>query len=1003
MKFRLPGLLLSLFLATGLPAQTELPSLGTPVIRNFSKEIYRGGTQNWGAVQDSSGLIWLANNQGLLEFDGQNWRNHPLPNRTIVRSVCTDRSGRLYAGGQGEVGLLAPDRRGAWQYRSLLEQLPAEERLFEDVWNLTLSREALYFRASGHIYRLPLDSGRAGEQLALPGDALFLGKLPHGGAGQPGGAGYAGVAGQPGSAGYAGGAERLLIQVQGMGLLEWGLDRDGNPRPGGAELIHPSTQNLGDITAIMPADGGKLLIATLKAGLFILDSLGLQPLPQADQDYLTRHRIYCALQMRDGRIALGTASGGLVLLSAKGELLARYTRRQGLLNNTVLALMEDQSGHLWLGLDNGISMLAASSPFSRFYPDGDLEGTAYAIKLVGRELYCGTNNGLYVMSLDEGPDARAFERIPGSEGQVWSLHVLGGQLLMGHHEGAFLVSERKLLKLGPQAGVWTFIPLEFNALGQPTRLLAGTYSGLFSLTWVEGWQYEGPVEGFGESARFIALDRQRNIWIAHPYRGAWRARLEGQRLEALRFLGKEQGLPSDLGIQLYAVWDDVVFSAEQGTWTFDAGSDRFVPHNMLDSMLGSQSRVQRLIASAGGDLWYAIGTEVGRIAIDDKGLYKVSRRVVFPELRAELVGGFEYIEDVPGDQVFFATDRGIVHYNPSTYNPAPEPRLLFRAIESYGRTDTLLYLGAGGTSGLTPPRLPSRNRALRFSFAALEYEYPERMRYSWQLQGFDADWSAWSEKTEKEFTNLKPGSYTFLVRTQDMHGRISEPAAYTFSIAAPWHASNLAYALYALALAISLGLLIVIPQRRFAQDKREMVSEQQRTIREQEERHRQMEAEREQEIMRLRTDKLQGELAHQNGQLATTTLHLVQKNALIVKLREDLEKLEKLSDPAERRKAIKQLMHILNDDERLDEDWDHFALHFDKVHADFLARLRDRFPNLTPKDHKLCAFLRMNLSSKEIAPLLYISTRGVEISRYRLRKKLGLDTEANLTEFLQGL
>jgi DNA-binding CsgD family transcriptional regulator len=124
---------------------------------------------------------------------------------------------------------------------------------------------------------------------------------------------------------------------------------------------------------------------------------------------------------------------------------------------------------------------------------------------------------------------------------------------------------------------------------------------------------------------------------------------------------------------------------------------------------------------------------------------------------------------------------------------------------------------------------------------------------------------------------------------------------------------------------------------------------------------------------------------------------------MIVRLREELEKLESSPNPEEWRQAVRQLLGILNNDERLDEDWEQFAMHFDKVHADFLARLRDRYPQLTPRDHKLCAFLRMNLSSKEIAPLLYISVRGVEISRYRLRKKLDLDAEANLTDFLLGI
>ena len=83
-----------------------------------------------------------------------------------------------------------------------------------------------------------------------------------------------------------------------------------------------------------------------------------------------------------------------------------------------------------------------------------------------------------------------------------------------------------------------------------------------------------------------------------------------------------------------------------------------------------------------------------------------------------------------------------------------------------------------------------------------------------------------------------------------------------------------------------------------------------------------------------------------------------------------------------------------------EEDWHLFEQHFDQVHENFLKRIKEIHPGLTPKDLKICAYLRMNLSSKEIAPLLNISVRGVEISRYRLRKKLGLERDDNLIEYL---
>ena len=87
-------------------------------------------------------------------------------------------------------------------------------------------------------------------------------------------------------------------------------------------------------------------------------------------------------------------------------------------------------------------------------------------------------------------------------------------------------------------------------------------------------------------------------------------------------------------------------------------------------------------------------------------------------------------------------------------------------------------------------------------------------------------------------------------------------------------------------------------------------------------------------------------------------------------------------------------------DERLDADWEQFARHFDQVHSHFLKKVRQHYPQLTVKDHRLCAYLRMNLSSKEMASLMNISVRSVEVARYRLRKKLALESEVNLVEFM---
>jgi DNA-binding CsgD family transcriptional regulator len=174
--------------------------------------------------------------------------------------------------------------------------------------------------------------------------------------------------------------------------------------------------------------------------------------------------------------------------------------------------------------------------------------------------------------------------------------------------------------------------------------------------------------------------------------------------------------------------------------------------------------------------------------------------------------------------------------------------------------------------------------------------------------------------------------------------------------------------------------------------------------------HRQKEAEhiREVELSKaalteIQNEKLEAEIKYKNQELALTTMHLVQKAEILLTVQEALNHIQEKSNSPAAKKEVQQLLNLINFDVNLDEDWEHFAHHFDKVHVDFLKHLREHFPQLSSNDYKLCAYLRMNLSTKEIAPLMNISVRGVEGSRYRLRKKLHLPNDANLTEFILNL
>eukprot|EP01035_Chromulina_nebulosa_P044413 gene44413-60146_t len=129
----------------------------------------------------------------------------------------------------------------------------------------------------------------------------------------------------------------------------------------------------------------------------------------------------------------------------------------------------------------------------------------------------------------------------------------------------------------------------------------------------------------------------------------------------------------------------------------------------------------------------------------------------------------------------------------------------------------------------------------------------------------------------------------------------------------------------------------------------------------------------EKEIVKLKNEKLEAEIAHKNTELASTAMHLVQKGELISRVKEDLTKQMRNVDPEKGIEDLKRMVKVLGEDERVDKDWENFAHHFDNVHSDFLASVKERHPNMTATELKLCAYLRMSLSSKEIAPLMNIS------------------------------
>lgn len=937
-----------------LAAQALQP--GLPFVQNYSKETYGAGTQNWAIAQDDQGRMFFANNDGLLEFNGNSWHLTPLPNRTILRSLVVAPNGRIFVGGQDELGYFLADAQGRWRFHSLKPRLPEAFRQFEDVWNLHLLGEELWASTRTAIFRIGPDTA---EAFPATGSYDLLANT----------------------------GATLWAFDSGRGLLRW----DGQAW----QLLPSSDQLVGSTVSSLVQVNGRYWIGTVYDGLFLLEEDNIRPMAVKIRDYLRDHRIHAITPLTATEVAIGTANHGLLVVDTLGNPRLQLQHRNGLQNNHVISLYVDRTGNLWCGLNNGIDFLETHSPFRRIMPDEELLSAGYSAAYVDNTWYFGTANGLYRHRLAQGRDPfpdRSYQLLAGSEGQVWGLQPTAQGLLMGHHEGTFQIEERSR-PLHTAFGYWDFLKLP----GHPDVLVGGSYEGL-ALFRRDGdqWRFWRMVPGLVESSRLLAVDPADRVWMAHPYRGVFSIDFsESLVAPTIHRYGAADGLPSDNANQVFRIFDEVCFGTVQGVYRFDAAKERFVPDSLLNTTIGRRGWIKLMKQDQQGNIWFALDEEVGYLTVQDQGLAREVACHWLPRLSRQLVAGHEFLLPVNRDYVIFGTDQGFISYQPEYAWQSQRPfSVLISQVWLLSPQDSLLFGGhfpapaAPAEPIIAPPELSSDQHSFRFQMAATRFGY-DRVTFRYFLEGFDDGWLSWTEKPEKEYTQLPPGSYTFWVQARDSYGQATEPLAYAFTILPPWYLSQTARVLYLLLLVAAIASLLLIPQQKFRKEKDKLKSDMRR-----------QDAARQQEIEALRTKSLQAEIQHNNQQLASATMHLVQKNEMLVKMKEELQQLEKELNETSSRKRVRSLVRMLNEEEQLDRDWEQFAYHFDQVHSDFLKRLGEAYPQLTPKDHRLCAYLRMNLSTKEIAPLMNISVRGVEISRYRLRKKLDLDHDENLNEFM---
>ena len=963
-------ILIAIFWIIGFfSANSQSKLAGLPRVTTFRTVDAAAGMHNWSLTQDSRGLLYVANNAGLLEFDGVTWRIHPVSNGTKVRSVAIDGKGRIYVGCQGDFGYFFPDARGELRYTSLADSLQPKFRNFDETWNVFVHGEDVYFCTFSRIYFYHagqfsiIDTGAMLELSFFVDNELYV-----------------------------------SVRNQGLAKVSSGQIR---PIPGGEKFESAS------VSSVIPL-GKALLISTFQHGVFVLRDGLVSPWKPELQEFLKKANVNCLVRLKSGALAAGTQNEGLVILDDQGRVRMSLTRGKGLENRTVLGIYEDPREHLWVAQVNGIAHIELGSPLTFINEQNGLPGTGYTAYLDGEILYLGTNTGLYTRNINSTNSE--FKLLTNTGGQVYNVGDYDDVLMVNQHTGALQLSDKDIARVSAEQGSWKFLLLR----SKPGKMIEGTYGGLqlYERT-KNGWKFVRKLSGFSESSRVIAEDVDGAIWVTHAYKGAYRITLDqtGDAIVSVKHYGKEKGFPSDLLINVYRVGDGLVFTTESGLYTYDRREDSFVPHvptgikeTPLDYFNGAE-QIWSLQEDAIGNLYFAGRESIGILQKTEKGYFL--NKHLFENVRALLNDDLLNIHILENNEVVFGAKEGFIHYDPSRQFPVDANfRALIRSV-SCAREDSSLFGGnffrgdsvsQDQRGGIV--RLPFENNSLRFSYASSGFTGSQRRSYQVMLEQYDKSWSDWTSRTQKEYTNLREGTYIFRVRARNDNSVISEEARYVFAIAAPWYRSKTAFAVYVGVALVVLLLSFGALDRKYRREQKLLEKKRQLELEEKENEIEEISLRSSEQIARLQNEKLQADLVHMNSELATATMHILNKNEFITGVKNQLHQIIRRNEMEQTQKDLQQITRDIERNISSDADWEQFQFHFDRVHGDFTNRFKATYPALTPQEMKLSAYLRMNLSTKEVAQLLHISVRGVEISRYRLRKKLNLDRGQNLQEFI---
>ena len=776
-------------LALGLNAAAQKPGSplakiwqqSLPFITNYSTDEYKAAFQNWALVQGNNGIMYAANNSGVLEYDGVAWQLIPTTEGNPVRSLAKDAKGRIYVGGSGEVGYLAENSQNKMVFHSLKNKLSRADWNFGNIWFTFADKGSVYFVCDLHI-------------LEFTGGKFKVWKSD---------------IGTLGFAWLVNGS--LYVSVSEKGLYR--KEKDALKLAEGGEAF----KGMG-LTTLLPFEGKKLLATGLSKEFYIYDGATLAPLMKDGRRVGIRDAVYHSVQLSNGDYALATTGSGFYLMQRDGTIRNNICRKEGLSSDAVYAVFEDAERDLWLATDNGISRLEISSPLRVLNENHGLDENPMDIEVFNNKLFTTNSKGLFELNSlpSQGISKPYFKKIAGIDNLTMHCQTFGNELIVSNYDGVFVLNTNGSHS---QIAKENVVRVEEARSAQvPPHLLVGLEgNGLTELLlkdgkWVQGSRRDDMKfysESFARAADgtiFINSRRNGIYEIAWQKPGAMHSLADPFKLI---HHGPENGLSSNKIRWLERVGNTVYASTDEAMHRFNPTRRAFEVDSVLTAGVAPYKGgwINEIVAGRDGTMWFTLYHNY-QSQVFEYAQSKLQRLPVSGRLSDALISK---VHDNGDGFMVFGSNKWLVLFDKNLETGVTKPfQTLIRRI-SIDQDSSVHFRG-------TSPEMAYGHR-LRFQFALPSYDLSTKNQFQYFLEGFHDQWSAWSGESFVDFTNLPEGNYVFRVRGKDVYGSAGGDAVLAFTILPPWYRTWWAFAIYAVLLGGTAVMLVRFRERKLKMEK----------------------------------------------------------------------------------------------------------------------------------------------------------------------------------------